>query len=203
MVFSTIVLIIIWFYILHILSKNKLTAFYYMLGSFGFFIIGLTFFFKPLTKVLSFITLVTLDLISKVFNCFEVFIDYNIIFINYKDIAISLYMNYECSGLIEILVLFSAIIFYPLFTNKQKIFNLIMGSIWTCMSNIIRLLFIIFYICTNGNSSYYFAHSYLGRIIFYLLTIIMYFYMFSLTQISKQKIGRFKYKGNKDNKTEG
>ena len=203
MILLTLFLILIWTYFLYIFKKNRLTAFYYMIGSFGFFILGLTFFFKPLTKFLSFITLSILDIISSIFNYFEVYINYNMIFINYKESAISLYMNYECSGLIEVLVLFSAIVFYPLFTKKQKIFNLFIGFIWTCLSNIIRLLFIIFYICMNGNSSYYIAHSYLGRIIFYVLTIVMYFYMFSFTQISKQKVGKFKYNSIKNNKIKG
>ena len=188
-----LIFFITWIYLLTILKKNKLSAFYFMLGSIGFFSIGFFFFFKPLVKFLSWFILFLMDKISFIFNFYECFIDYRIIFINYKDTAVSLYMNYECCGFIEVLVLCSLVLFYPLFSLKKKILNIIGGFFFTCFANILRLLLICFTVYKFGNEFYYFSHAILGRIIFYILTMVMYYYMFSFAQIKEQKVGKFRY----------
>lgn len=193
MIISLIIVAIFWGYFLYVFKKNQLSAFFFMLGSLGVFLIGLFLFFKPLVKFLSFFILTIMDKLSNLFNFYECFVKNNIIFINHNNAAISLYLDYECSGLIEILALTSLILFYPLFSYKRKILNIFLGFILTCLSNIIRLITICFIVYKFGNQYYYIAHSFIGRIIFYILTMIIYFYMFSFFQIKKQKVGKFKY----------
>lgn len=193
MIVSLILGFMFWIYLLFVFKKNQLSAFYFMLGSLGVFLIGLFLFFEPLVKFLSFFILTVMDKISYILNFYECYIDYNIIFINYKETAISLYLDYECSGLIEILALTSLILFYPIFSIRKKIVNIILGFFLTCFANIVRLLSICFIVYKFGNQYYYIAHSFIGRIIFYIITMVIYFYMFSLFQIRKQKVGKFKY----------
>lgn len=193
MIVSLILGFMFWIYLLFVFKKNQLSAFYFMLGSLGVFLIGLFLFFEPLVKFLSFFILTVMDKISYILNFYECYIDYNIIFINYKETAISLYLDYECSGLIEILALTSLILFYPIFSIRKKIGNIILGFFLTCFANIVRLLSICFIVYKFGNQYYYIAHSFIGRIIFYIITMVIYFYMFSLFQIRKQKVGKFKY----------
>ena len=77
-----IVLVLVWAYVLYVLKKQKLTAFYFMLGSAGFF--GFTFIaFKTyLTKVCSVVLLFLMNILGKATNYYSVYEYYNIIFIN-------------------------------------------------------------------------------------------------------------------------
>jgi exosortase/archaeosortase len=50
-----------------------------------------------------------------------------------------------------------------------------------------------------GSGSYYFAHTILGRIIFYTFTVILYYYVFTRQQIIKQKVGGFQYAERNEN----
>ena len=56
-------------------------------------------------------------------------------------------------------------------------------------ANIIRLFVIGTTIYYFGNDAYYIAHTIVGRIIFYALSVILYYYIFTKSQIVKQKIG--------------
>lgn len=188
-----IILVLVWAYVLYVLKKQKLTAFYFMLGSAGFF--GFTFIaFKTyLTKVCSVVLLFLMNILGKATNYYSVYEYYNIIFINNKDSAISMYIDYECCGVIEILVLISLVLFFPVFTLGKKILNCIIGSVYIMVANVVRLFCVSTFIYYKGNDYYYIAHAVIGRIIFYILTILLYFYMLSWTQIKKQKIGNFTY----------
>lgn len=44
-----------------------------------------------------------------------------------------------------------------------------------------------------GNESYYMAHTIVGRLLFYALSIILYFYVFTRAQIRRQRVGEFGY----------
>lgn len=193
MIIGIILLILVWIYILLVFKKNTLSAFFFIVGSLGSFTILFGLFYKTFVDVLSVFILSILDKISIICPIYEVFIKYNIIFINYEDTAISLFMDYECSGLIEILALISIVSFYPLFKFRTKIFNIIIGFFWICLANVIRLFTIAVILYNFGNDYYYVAHSIVGRLIFYLFTMILYFYMFSYQQIKTQNIGKFNY----------
>lgn len=193
-----IILFIIWIYSLYILKHNKLTAFYFIIGACGFFGFTFVIFKDILTKYASYALMYILDKLNVIFKWYEVFIDYNIIFINNQKSAISLFVDYECCGIIEILVVLSIVAFIPIFNFKKRIIFGIIGTIYTILANCIRLLFVSHTIYRLGNSYYYIAHSVVGRIIFYILTLILYFYMVTYGQISKQNLGSFEYGDKKE-----
>lgn len=193
-----IVLSIIWIYSLYVLKHNKLTAFYFIVGACGFFGFSFVLFKDILTRYTSYIIMYILDKLSGIFKWYEVFIDYNIIFINNQKSAISLFVDYECCGIIEILVVLSVVTFIPIFNFRKRIIFGLIGTIYTILANCIRLLFVSHTIYRLGNSYYYIAHSIVGRIIFYILTLILYFYMVTYGQISKQNLGSFEYGDKKE-----
>jgi len=188
-----IVCLLIWIYILRLFKKEKLTAFHFMFGATGFFCLIYTMFKRVLVIFCTFVLELILEGLSHIFTFFEMYKEYNIIFVNNNDAAISLFIDYECCGFIEILVVFSVILFFPLFTRKEKLKYVIFGYIYTVAANIIRLLSVAAIIYRYGNDAYYLAHSVIGRIVFYILTLLFYFYMITMKQIKTQKLGSFGY----------
>ena len=69
----------------------------------------------------------------------------------------------------------------------------LVGTVWIIAANIIRLFSICLIINQFGNESYYTAHTIVGRLIFYALSIILYFYVFTRAQIRRQRVGEFGY----------
>lgn len=193
MYISILIGILVYIYVLNKLKKNNMSAFYFMVGSVGFLCITMLLTYEYLAVIISKLILTIMGWLSGLISIYDVYIDYNIIFINNAKASISLYMDYECCGLIEILALSSIILFHPLFDIKKKIVRLIIGFVWTCFANIMRLLSICLIIYNYGNDSYYIAHSVVGRIVFYAFTIALYYYMFSFGQIKRQRLGRFNY----------
>lgn len=197
------VFFIVWFYLLMVFKKKKLTAFYFMLGSSGFFLTMFILFKSILAKGCTYILSAVLGLFSHIFNYYTMYSEYNIIFINHKDAAISLFIDYECSGVIEIFVVVSIILFFPLYNWLDKIIYSIAAILFTMMANVIRLLTVTAIIYRYGNNSYYLAHSVVGRIVFYILTLFLYFYLLSWKQIKSQRVGRFSFTSEKQNKEKG
>lgn len=185
--------IVVWIYFLYIFKKRKLSAFHFMFGTTGSFLITFIVFKNFLAKIFTIILCTVLEWIGHIFDWYTIYKEYNIIFIDHKDAAISLFIDYECSGVIEILVILSIILFFPLFSKKQKLLYAFIGFFYTMAANIIRLLLITRIIYIYGNNVYYLAHSIIGRIVFYVLTLFLYFYMLSFKQIKAQKVGRFDF----------
>ena len=191
------VLFIIWLYVLSVFKKRRLAAFHYILGASGLFIFVFLLFKKPLTLGISHIVLFLMDLLGKLTGFFTVFADYNLIFIDNSRCSISMYIDYECCGVIEILVLVCLVLFYPLFGPVKKLIYSILGAVYIMAANIFRLFVVSLVIYYFGNDAYYISHAVVGRIVFYILTILLYFYLLSYNQIKNQRVGRFDY--GKDN----
>lgn len=187
------ILIAIWGYILYVFKKRKLTAFYYLLGTAGLFTAIFIPFRKIMTEILSDLVLNIMGAIGDVTGFFTVFNEYNLIFINHNKSCISMYIDYECCGVIEVLVLVCLIVFFPVFGIAKKIVYAILGALYVICANIIRLVLVSVVIYYFGNDVYYLAHAVIGRLVFYVLMIILYFYMLSYSQIKKQKVGNFDY----------
>lgn len=192
-----IVLLIAWIYLLYIFRKEKLTAFYFIVGSCGFFGFAFVLFKDILAKYSSIVLMWLLEMCQGLFGWYEVFKKYNIIFINNEQASISLFVDYECCGLIEMLVVLSIVLFMPIFTTKKKVIYSILGIAYTMIANAIRLIVVTYAVAKFGNDYYYIAHSVIGRIVFYILTLVLYFYLVTYGQITKQHTGMFSYNDNK------
>ena len=109
--------------------------------------------------------------------------------------AINLFITYECSALIELAAYIALVLFFPFFKNLQQRLKLLgFGVIYLLLANMLRLTVTALIIHFLGLPSLIWAHVIVGRLIFYVLTIILYFYVFTRSQVLHIKIGRFDFK---------
>ena len=188
---------VIWIYLLTVFRRKGMSAFWFIWGVAGIF--GLTFIlFKDMfagvcAKCLEYLLMG----VGHFCSFYNVYPEYNIVFVNSKESAISLFIDYECSGAVEVLVLMSVILFFPKFSVLRRIVYILIGFVYTMVANALRMLTIAFTISRLGSKAYYMSHSVVGRIVFYIFTILLYFYMFTWQQIKTQITGRFAYGDNK------
>ena len=189
------VVAVLWIYLLTVFKRKKFDFFYFCFGSIGAFFYS--FFLlqpiitAPLAKLVCYLT----GLLGKATGMFQAYSDYGILFIENVDGPISLYVDFECAGLIEILVFLVLVFFYAVYDWKEKILVSLGGFIWIMVANVLRLFVICAIIHIWGNEMYYLAHTIVGRLLFYSLSICLYFYVFTRAQIRKQRVGGFAYDG--------
>ncbi len=188
-----IVLFIIWIYVLTVFKRKKLEFFYFLAGSIGTFLFAFTLLRNIMTEIMTTMTCFLTGLLGNALGIFKAYTAHSILFIENADGPISLYVDFECGGVIEILVFFSLVWFFAVYTVKEKLTISFLGALWIIAANIIRLFSICLIINHFGNESYYVAHTIVGRLIFYALSIILYFYVFTRAQIRKQRVGEFGY----------
>ncbi|SHJ43840.1 exosortase family protein XrtG [Clostridium cavendishii DSM 21758] len=184
-----IIITLIWGLILLCLNKNKMHFLKFLVGSLGLFTISMIFFMTPLEgKLIDAISYI-LKIIADKTSYFNVYEQFSIIVIEAKSGIISMAINYECSGIIELMVFTALCLFFPFGSLLRKVISLILGNVFLFGANIIRLMFIIVVVKIFGASSFYLAHTIFARIIFFGLTILLYYIVFTSTQLKLQKVG--------------
>ena len=190
--------VILWIYALSVFKRAKIDYFYYLLGSVGLFIIILVtiqpLIITPLTQLVASAT----GVVGRTTGLFESYNDYSCLFITTPGAgtSISLYIDYECSGVIEMMAFVSLLMFFKVYNVPQRLVLSVVGCVMIFVSNIIRIVIICLFVYFFGNGAYYIAHTIIGRIVFYLLSVILYYYIFTHSQIIKQRIGGFSYEQN-------
>lgn len=193
MIVLQIVGFIVWLYILWVLRRADLKFQRFLLGSVGVFVFLLLWFepiaVEPMQKLVAYLS----GWIGKGSGLFDSYYRYCMLFIPKDTAAVSLHVDFECSGIIETIAFWSLLWFFGIYSSKKKIWLSLVGFVWILLSNIIRILVICSVIYFGGNDWFYFAHSVFGRMIFYLLTVALYFKVFTKGQILNQKVGSFGY----------
>lgn len=195
MIFLVSGVLIVWLYFLHVFKRAKLDFFRYIVGSFGLFIFMVIFVRPYVTGPLMGLVTSVSGVFGKITGVFEAYRDYSILFVenNVTKEAISLYVDFECSGVIEMMVFISLLTFFQVYEVWQRLVIGIIGCITIFFSNVCRIFVICLIIKAGGNDMYYFAHTIVGRLFFYLLAILLYYFVFTRAQIKKQKVGGFNY----------
>ena len=187
-----LVLIAVWIYALSVFKRGKLGFFHFLVGSVGLFLILLD--CMPYVKdyfIYAFVW--ALGFLGDLTGMFESYAIHGMFFINHEDSLVSMYVDLECSGIIEMLVFTALLMFFPVYKWWEKIGTLLYGLISICLFNYIRIFIIIAMIFYYGSSVYALAHVIVGRFVFYVLTIMLYFHVFTRWQIMRQKVGKFSY----------
>lgn len=188
-----LVLMIIWVYVLSIFKRRKQGFFYFITGSVGLFCFSFVILEPILTASLARLVCYLTGKVGEITGKFTAYASYGILFIENSDGPVSLYVDFECAGLVEILVFLSLLVFFQAYKWYEKILVGGLGFVGIMSANVLRLTVICMMIHVYGNDIYYMAHTIVGRLIFYLLAITMYFYVFTRRQIRKQKVGEFHY----------
>ena len=187
------ILFIGWIYLMTVFYRARLHFYQFVFGAVGSFCF-LMFFLEPyLVGYLSRIVLLLSGVIGEKTGYYKAFYEYSLILIKTTKETISFYIDYECSGVIEILAFTSLLCFFPVYTVLEKIIGCILGALWIFLSNILRIFVICSMVYYYGNDIFYFAHTIFGRIVFYILSVILYFYAFTRPHIKRQQTGRVSY----------
>jgi exosortase family protein XrtG len=83
----------------------------------------------------------------------------------------------ESSGLLEMIVLLSLLLFYPGRTLLQRLVSILIGCVLTWLANVLRVLLIMSMLELYGKESLVVAHSFVGKGVFFILTIAIYWYL--------------------------
>ncbi len=189
-------LAIVWFYILHVLKKAKLSFWRFIVGSAGLFVflmfVLMPYVVTPMSQVVAGIA----GIFGKLFGFFSAYYKYSVIFVEAGAESLTLTIDFECSGVIEIFAYLCLLIFFDVYSTQEKWVVGAAGTAYLVMANVIRVVTICVMIHFFGGEAYFIAHTYIGRILFYILSVILYFNVFTKSQIIRQKVGGFKYDRN-------
>lgn len=183
-----------------VFARGKLDFFLFLVGSVGLFGFMMLWIQPFLLTALTELVTSASGVLGKISGMYEAYPEHSILFIRHDNSAVSLYINYECSGIIEMMAFVSLICFYRVYGVMQRIIVSFMGCVGIFIANVLRLFIICATVYVGGNDYYYVAHTIVGRFVFYLLSAIMYYYAFTYAQIINQKVGGFSY-GSSDDKT--
>lgn len=196
MIFLIVVCLIIWVYFLSVLKRGKLDFWFFITGSVGIFVFMLLLLEPVLTRPITNAVAVVSGLLGNLSGFYKAYVQYGVLFINNKKESISLYIDYECSGIIEMLAFSSMLWFFNVYHLYEKIIVNIVGVLWIFTANVLRIFIICILVYFWGNDIFYFAHTIFGRLVFYGLSVALYFHVFTRPQIIRQKIGSFQYENH-------
>lgn len=184
-----------WLYVLSVLKRIGWSAAYGVLGVVGTFFIIISLANNNVISFLMHLNTSGAGIVGMLTGFYTVAPTLGIIHIVSGQSAINLFITYECSALIELAAYIALVLFFPFFKNLQQRLKLLgFGVIYLLLANMLRLTVTALIIHFLGLPSLIWAHVIVGRLIFYVLTIILYFYVFTRSQVLHIKIGRFDFK---------
>ncbi|MBQ4282450.1 MAG: exosortase family protein XrtG [Lachnospira sp.] len=192
-----VIVIALWLYALNVLNRAKLGFWRYLCGSMGMFVIMLVTLRDILIIPMARCVAAMAGVIGNITDTFTPYLKYGIIFIDTTMGSMTLQIDLECSGLIEIMAFVSLLTFFRVYTVYERIIVGVLGTAYIMVSNALRITLICEAVHFFGNDAYYVSHTFIGRIFFYVLTVILYFYVFTKPHIIQMKVGNFSYGDNK------
>ncbi|GFI64917.1 hypothetical protein IMSAG185_00510 [Lachnospiraceae bacterium] len=193
MYLTGIAALIIWVYLLSVLKRCKLHAWHFLLGSLGLFVFMMIFLRPVLVKPLARCVAAIAGGFGSLTETFTAYFKYGILFVHGLDSTITLQIDFECSGIIEIMAFVALLAFFQVYDRNEKLFVGVLGTLGIIFSNVLRIIVICLMIYFGGTGMYYVAHAIVGRLLFYGLSVLLYFYVFTKPQIIRTKVGKFTY----------
>ena len=138
----TIIAFFAWIYILSVLKRSKLDFWYFIIGSVGMFVFYMVLLEPVLTVPLQKAVAAVAGVLGDATGMFTSYFQQGILFVSCDTGAISMYIDYECSGIIEIGAYLSLLMFFGVYSVQEKIVLAVLGSIGVFSANIIRIFFI-------------------------------------------------------------
>lgn len=197
-IFATIC-IVLWIYVLHLLKKAELYSWRFIIGAFGLFSSIMFFLLPVLVDPLAKSVAGLAGIFGQITGWCSAYFRYGIIFINTHSDTLSLMIDMECSGIIEITAFISLLAFFDVYSRSEKVVVGIAGFLWIELANALRIILIVSIVHFFGLPAYYVAHTFIGRIFFYVCSILLYFYVFTKPQIVRMKVGNIVYGHTKPN----
>ena len=171
-----IIAVCVWLYLLRVTDRAKLPFWHFILGAMGLFLL-MMFLVRPV---------LTEPLARAVAAVAGLFVQ--------SDVgAITLQIDFECSGIIEIMAFLSLLVFFRVYTVAERVIVAICGVLYIMLANALRIIIICEMIHFGGLDLYYLSHALVGRLVFYALSVLLYFYVFTKPQIIRMRLGKFSY----------
>ena len=117
-----ILLACVWIWMLSIFKRRDMSFFFFLVGGVGFFLFAFNILEPVLTAPLARLVCWLTGLVGRLTGIFTAYASYGILFIQEsKGGPISLYVDFECAGLVEILVYLSLLLFYQAYKWYEKL----------------------------------------------------------------------------------
>lgn len=191
--FTFIACLLIWFFVLRVLKRADLRFWHFIWGALGIFVLGMVFARPLLTMPLAQCVGALAGVVGSLTDAFTTYFRYGIVYVPTQDSSITLQVDMECSGIIEILAFVSLLAFFDVYKRPEKLAVGVLGVLGIVVANALRIVLICEIVHFCGAGAFGVAHTFIGRIFFYLITILLYFYVFTKPQIVSMKVGGFLY----------
>lgn len=186
-------LIIVWIYVLRLLTRAQLHFWKFMVGSLGLFIFLMVLVRPIMTQPLARVVAAFAGVVGNLTNTFTAYFKYGILFIESATGTMTLQIDFECSGIIEIIAFLSLLAFFRVYELNERLLVGVAGVVFIILANALRIIIICEMIHFFGVEMYSLAHTVVGRLVFYALSVCLYFYVFTKPHIVRMKVGTFTY----------
>lgn len=183
----------LWFYLLRVFRRAELHAWRFLWGSMGLFVLLMLGVQPWLTHPLARYVCGLAGVVGRLTGTFTAYFKYGILYIPVAGNSVTLQVDFECSGIIEIMAFLSLLAFFNVYRASEKVLVGIIGFAYIMLCNALRITIICLSVRLLGVDAYYIAHTFVGRIVFYLFSVWLYFYVFTKPQVVQMKVGRFSY----------
>lgn len=177
--------IIGWLYLISVLKRSRLSAYYFLVGSVGLFFILMAFSRPYWVWFFTHLVINGMNGFAWLTHTCQLYVKYGIVYIFSNVGPVTMTIDYECSGIIETTAFVALVSFFPVYTPQQRAKKAVQGMLWIYFANILRLITVVLIVHFFGARFYFLAHSILGRLLFYVLVIILYYRTFTYSQIAK------------------
>jgi len=184
--------IIVWLYIISVLKRAHLSAYYFIAGSVGLFFILIALGNPYWVWFMTHLVINGVATLGDLTHWCRVFTKYGIVYIDNSVNPVTMSIDYECSGIIETTAFIGLLAFFPTYSRQEKNFYLIVGIVWIYLANVMRLMLVVSLVYFGGAGWYFMAHTLLGRLFFYVLVIVLYYNVFTYSQLSQSLYTNFK-----------
>ena len=145
MTIFTVVCFLVWIYLLSVFTRGKLYFYQFIWGSVGLFVFMMMWIQPVAIQPLTSLVCSAAGVIGRMTGFYESYSEYSMLFVQHGREAISLCIDYECSGIIEMMAYVSMLAFFRVYDWLQRIVLSVLGCMMIFFANIIRL----FVICTT------------------------------------------------------
>lgn len=185
--------IAIWLYLLSVLKRAHLSAFYFIVGSVGLFFILIALSNPYWVWFFTHAVVTAIQGLGALTGMCVVMAKYGIVHILSAHATVTMTIDYECSGIIETMAFLGLVIFFPTYTRRERIFYAVLGILWIYLDNVLRLAIVVTIVHFAGPSSFFLAHTIIGRLVFYVLVIMLYYNVFTYSQLARGLYARFSW----------
>lgn len=181
---------LVWFSLLALFRRHRIWVFYYVWGAVGFTIILIllvrgSFVEYQLDRHAG----TVLHHVLSYFNIKTYIFDRApgtlLVLIEFDSTWTTIDVDIESSGLLEMCIFLGLLLFYPPYTPAKKAAFSFAGVIAIYGINLVRLLVVVTVIHWGGRSMIFVAHALLGRLVFFLLVIALYWHVFTVPSLQK------------------